>query len=198
MAKIERIKKSARGKDLKCSKCGKPINVGDEYLKATPYKRPPIIRCVACGLKSYETSGSEYIRECGTLVEDWQSSFSSDESGRDEIVAVLEGLRDQCQESLDNMPETLQEGDTGQLFQDRIDNLESVIEELNDISYDDCHSDAEEDVRSDFGDEYDPEEDGDLYETEEEWQEARNEKWDEATDTVFIDKIDEALGQLEY
>lgn len=196
MAKIERIKKSARGKDLKCSKCGKPINVGDEYLKATPYKRPPIIRCVACGLKSYETSGSEYIRECGALVEDWQNNFSADEAGRDEIVSVLEGLRDQCQESLDNMPEALQEGDTGQMLQDRIDNLESVIDELNEIDYDTCRDEAGEEVTANMGESYDP--DSGEYESEDEWQAARDDSLDDETENKFIEKIDEALGQLEY
>lgn len=195
MARIERIKKSARGKDLKCSKCGKPINVGDEYLKATPYKRSPIIRCTSCGLKSYETSGSEYVKECGSLVEDWRDSFSANADGVSEIVSTLEDLRDQCQESLDNMPEALQSGDTGQMLQDRIDNLESVIEELNNIDEEDCRSEAEEEVATDMG-EYDP--DSDDYKSEEDYQNAFDEALDDKTEDMFADKIDEALGQLEY
>lgn len=196
MARIERIKKSARGKDLKCSKCGKPINVGDEYLKATPYKRSPIIRCVSCGLKSYETSGSEYIRECGALVEDWQNNFQPDIGGVEEIVSVLEGLRDQCQDSLDNMPENLQEGDTGQMLQDRIDNLETVIEELNQIDEDTCRDEAGDEVTANMGESYDP--DSDEYESEEDWQKCYEEALDDETENKFIEKIDEALGQLEY
>lgn len=195
VARIEKIKKSARGKDLKCSKCGKPINVGDEYFKATPYKRPPIIRCTTCGLKSYKTSGSEYIRECGSLVEGWQDSFSPDIGGVSEIVSALEDLRDQCQESLDNMPENLQQGDTGQMLQDRIDNLEAVIEELNQIDEDTCRDEAEEEVIANMGENYDPD---DTYESEEDWKKCFDEEMDDQTENKFIEKIDEALGQLEY
>jgi hypothetical protein len=52
-------------------------------------------------------------------------------------VSTLEELRDQCQESLDNMPEGLQQGSSsGELLQERIDNLESWISELENVDPD--------------------------------------------------------------
>lgn len=48
----------------------------------------------------------------------------------DELVGEIESLRDETQEKLDNMPDPLKDGDTGQLLQERIDGLESWISDL--------------------------------------------------------------------
>jgi vacuolar-type H+-ATPase subunit E/Vma4 len=42
-------------------------------------------------------------------------------------------VRDEYQESLDNMPENLQQGDTGQQIQEKIDALESFADELTSV-----------------------------------------------------------------
>lgn len=57
------------------------------------------------------------------------------ESHRDDLISQLEGLRDETQGSLDNMPEGLQQGDTGQLLQQRIENLEQGIDSLQNIYF---------------------------------------------------------------
>lgn len=87
MARIERINKSR--KEQKCSKCGEVISVGSPYFKATPYRQRPIIRCIKCGLKSYETSGSEYIKEVGSIVEDWRENYDLNESTAEEIAGLF-------------------------------------------------------------------------------------------------------------
>ena len=195
MARIERINKSR--KEQKCSKCGEVISVGSPYLKATPYRQRPIIRCIKCGLKSYETSGSEYIKEVGSIVEDWQESYGLHDGVAEEIASALEELRDQQQDSLDNMPEQLQEGDTGMMLQERIDSLDSAIDELNDISWEDCESDAESEVESEMG-EYDPDAEDNEWESEEEYQNEFDEKKQELTEEKYSEAIDEALSSIEY
>lgn len=70
-------------------------------------------------------------------VDDYTSTL---ESIRDNLIGEIESLRDGCQDSLDNMPEHLQESSTsGQTLQERIDGLESWISELEDI---DCNVDV--------------------------------------------------------
>jgi len=54
----------------------------------------------------------------------------------EEILGEIESLIDETQGSLDNMPEGLQQGDTGQLLQERIDVLENWQGELEDIDLD--------------------------------------------------------------
>ena len=61
---------------------------------------------------------------------------SIDEDQAAEIICDLEALRDECQYSLDNMPEHLQEAsDSGMLLQERIDNLEDWISEIENIDW---------------------------------------------------------------
>jgi hypothetical protein len=54
----------------------------------------------------------------------------------DELKLEIEELRDETQGSLDNMPQQLQDADSGQLLQERIDGLESWISELDSIDTD--------------------------------------------------------------
>lgn len=196
MARINTYKKSARGKAIKCSKCGKLIGVGETYLKATPFKRAPIIRCFNCGLKSYETSGSEYIRSVGALVEDWQDDIGVNESTPEELISAIEDIRDQCQESLDNMPEQLQESDSGTTLQERIEACDAAIEELQEVSWDDCHEDAEEEAKEEMGEFYDP--DVHDYEDEDAFKAALEELTQKKTEEAFAEAIDDALSGLEY
>ena len=51
----------------------------------------------------------------------------------DEIKDDAESLRDECQEHLDNMPEQLQDSDSGQTLQERIENLDNAVSELDNI-----------------------------------------------------------------
>lgn len=195
MARIERINKAR--KEQKCSKCGCVVEVGMPYLKATPYRQRPIIRCTKCGLKSYETSGSEYVKGCGAIVEDWRENYDLNESTADEIASALEEIRDQQQDSLDNMPENLQYGDTGTMLQERIDSLECTIDELNNISWEDCESEAEGEVESEMG-EYDPDAEDKQWESEEEYQEEFDSQKQELTEEKYGDAIDEALSNIVY
>lgn len=195
MARIERINKAR--KETKCCKCGAVIEIGMPYLKATPYRQRPIIRCTKCGLKSYETSGSDYVKNIGAIVEDWSEDYDINEGTVDEIATALEEIRDQQQDSLDNMPEQLQEGDTGQMLQERIDSLDCAIEELNNISWEDCYSEAEGEIESEMG-EYDPEAEDNEWESEEEYQEEFNSRANELTEEKYVELIDEALSNIVY
>lgn len=60
----------------------------------------------------------------------------------DNLTSELEGLRDECEYSLDNMPEQLRDtSESGYLLQERIDNLENWIAELESIDFDHMHPD---------------------------------------------------------
>ena len=83
----------------------------------------------------------------------------------EELISNLENLRDTCQESLDNIPEQLQEGNSGQILQERIENLDGVISEL-------------ENIDTEFSSELDEsEKDGMSQEEWERQEEDEKEKW---------------------
>lgn len=179
MAKIEKPK--AR-KYYKCSKCGEVIKPGDTYLKGTPFRRSPVIRCMKCGLRSWELSSSDYVQGVGRICDCWEEDYGCDEDTAQRIADELDSIKDQCQDSLDNMPEGLQEGNTGELLQERIDCLDDVISELENIDYDSIKEEAQNDFDSEFEEgtpEYQNELDGEI-------------------ETQLIDAINEALGQLDY
>ena len=59
---------------------------------------------------------------------------------RDDIVSDLESVRDAEQESFDNLPESLQDGERGQDMQSAIDNLDNALQDLE--SLDDLGADS--------------------------------------------------------
>ncbi len=65
------------------------------------------------------------------------------------LISELESLRDECQSSLENMPEHLQESSTsGQLLTERIDALEGWISDLENVDFDVDADEDEEDGES--------------------------------------------------
>lgn len=58
------------------------------------------------------------------------------ESVKDEIVSQIESLRDETQDKLDNMPESLQYSPTGELLQERVDACESWQSDIESIDAD--------------------------------------------------------------
>ena len=74
------------------------------------------------------------IRSICEGIDDWKGGAGDLESLRDELVQQLQAAGEECQESLDNIPEALQEAPTGELLQERIDTCEGGVSELE--SYD--------------------------------------------------------------
>lgn len=70
-------------------------------------------------------------------AEDGVTDLSDVESLRDDLVSDLEMIRDECQEKFDNMPEGLQQGDTGQMLEERVSAMEEAISELEGVDCDD-------------------------------------------------------------
>lgn len=204
MGKVQIIKKSR--KEYKCSKCGKVIPAGSRYYKGEINFGPTIIRCTECGLESWEVTTSDYQLQAGEIVYRWRENYGVSQDGIDSIVSDLESLRDELQDRLDNMPEGLQDGDVGQLLQERIDTLEDAISEMESIDVDSI----QEEKLSDYVDGLDFEdEDSDLdedslqsYSDAEEYLKSkdREDDWTEMESNVneaVEEAIDEALSGIE-
>jgi hypothetical protein len=74
----------------------------------------------------------------GTLadLQDRINALEPNESLVDEVPSLSEALQElgeECQSSLDNMPEGLQQGPTGELLQERIDACQGAADELDGI-----------------------------------------------------------------
>jgi len=70
------------------------------------------------------------------------------------IKEELQEMADECQEKRDNMPEGLQDGDVGQLLENRAEALESAIGDFDGIDFsideDSIREDATEDAKNEF------------------------------------------------
>ncbi len=127
--------------------------------------------------KQSQLTQSEFWGAVYGLQEQYETvpDFDDIESGIDEIKSELENIKDETQGKFDNMPQGLQDGDSGQLLQERVDALESVISDLDSV-----------DVSIELGEEIEAMEDGDekaLATTEAKNQRAE-EIWSEVTDTL--------------
>ena len=144
MGKVQIIKKSR--KENRCRKCGNVIPVGSMYYKGEINFGPTIVRCSECKLESWEVTTSDYTLSVGPIIYHYADNYDMSQDGLDELVSNLEEIRDDLQDRLDNMPESLQYGPTGELLQERIDGLDSAISDLESVDV--------ESLKQDYLDEY--------------------------------------------
>lgn len=126
--------------------------------------------------KPSQLTNSEFWGAVYGIQEDAEANppdFENLESQRDDIVSQLEEIRDETQGKFDNMPDGLQQGDTGQLLEERVSSLEDAISEIEslDLDFD------EEDVT------WDKDEDKDVA-IEAAKDAFTQEKWTEVTDAL--------------
>lgn len=186
-------------------------------------QKSPIIRCTHCGLRSYELSTSDYVRRVGAIVEEWSENYALEDGVWEAIAEELSAIKDDCEESLENIPYELQDGEVGTLLQERIESLDDCISQLTDYAdMNDFLSQAYDDLSEEEQEAVDREREAleaagkdseytDFHEafwerrftaklTEEEKAVAENaaEAWKENFEETVSSFIEEAVGELSY
>lgn len=111
---------------------------GPKYKSKTQPTRSQLTRSnFLSTLYAIEDSIPDALKECDPTF-DFEDFI-------DNLIGEIEELGDETQNSLDNMPSQLQDANSGQLLQERIDALESWISDLQsiDLSIEDDLSDEE-------------------------------------------------------
>lgn len=116
---------------------------------------------------------SEYYGTAYSLADDMWPNVN-DEASLDEFKSAVEELRDNEQGKYDNLPDSLQYGSSGELIQERIDECQSLLDELDGIDLPDEPEDRDAALHPD-------DEDYGEYDTEGERYDA---KFSEAKDNV--------------
>ena len=93
--------------------------------------------------KRSQLTQSDFFSQMYAIEDDVIAGFDDAGDSLEELKSMVEdaveqirGLGDECCEKLDNMPEGLQEGPTGELLQSRSDECESMADELEQIDLD--------------------------------------------------------------
>ncbi len=94
--------------------------------------------------KPSQLTQSEYLSSVYALQEEISVAVATTqeelETLRDGWVDEINRIGEECQEKFDNMPEGLQQGDTGQMLEERVSNMENWASELEGV---DCEIDDE-------------------------------------------------------
>ncbi len=134
MAKVNKVQKARKDYPEQGIKKGDTyywwqFRFGGLHRSKTPPKRSQLTQ-------------SSFMSQLYELEDELSNRFngletSDDIQGEiDNLVSDLDNLIDETQGSLDNMPQQLQDGDTGQMLQERIDGLESWKSDLESIDTD--------------------------------------------------------------
>lgn len=155
------------------------IEVGDSYYYWTfryggkrKSKTPP---------SRSQLTQSSFLQQLYDL-QDKQWNSEDLESEIQEFIQSLEELKDECEISLDNIPEQLREAPAGETLQERIDNLEDWISELESIETEI----DEEELKQAAADEFDHDE-----------YDENNEDHVEKFQELLANKQDEILEEIE-
>ena len=139
MARVTLVKKAR--KDQGSCKCGTKIKTGDEYRWWQFRFGPRNVRCMKpeCAPRGSDLTQSEFLSQLSNIedsVSEALSDFNNGSQPGDLASALstaadeLRTLGEECQEKKDNMPEGLQEGDVGQLLEERASGCEEKADEL--------------------------------------------------------------------
>jgi len=140
MPRVKQVR-SARIEHV-CSYCFKAIPIGKEYFWwKHKLRRGGLVkkRCKVCGYpKRYMLTLSPFYMDLWTAEDAFDPQWASDLTGAvEELAGALESLKEMCEDSLENMPEALQDSsESGMLLQERIDGLESWIGALESMDTD--------------------------------------------------------------
>lgn len=152
MPRVNRVE-HARKSPGNCGKCGCVIQAGAPYVWWKFRYGGKRVRCgqAACAPKPADLTQSEFL---STLYDIQETTFPADtiedlESAKDEVVSRLEELRDQQEEKRSNMPDSLQESDTGNMLQERYDAIDSAISDIESVDITDLDPEDKDEGETD-------------------------------------------------
>jgi hypothetical protein len=140
MPKINHVAKAQKDQGT-CSGCGAEIKAGDPYKWIKFRFGGRKVRCGTCKFKDSDLTQSEFLSQVYDLND--RITGLSDLDNLDDLQAEVEdlvegyeALADECYEKKENMPEGLQEGEVGQLLEERSDGCREVADNLQGIDFD--------------------------------------------------------------
>lgn len=128
--------KSARKAQGKCYKCNAAIRVGDSYRWWKFRFGGRYVRCgkPECAPKASDLTRSDFYAQLYSIQDEIEAARGGDkDSFAEALRSAADQLRDlgsECEDKRSNMPDSLQDSDTGQLLQQRAYECEYKASEL--------------------------------------------------------------------
>lgn len=141
--RIFSAKKNRAGNSIHCKNCGVKINTGEKYYfyfkrYSKRSRGAKVVHCASHYPRPSDLTSSK-MGEVYDAQQDASRALSGCEDAESmsailaDIISVAESVKEQYEESLENMPEQLRESsDSGQQIQEKIDALDNYIQELED------------------------------------------------------------------
>jgi uncharacterized protein YukE len=131
------LTKIKRGKALTCRKCQKEIIAGQQYYRWEFRYGPACVQHVACGYPKASQLTQSKMSTAYAAIETAEDVLNGTIECVEDIAAVLNdcageirSVADEYQEGIDNMPEGLQQGAVAQESEEKIEQLNSFADSL--------------------------------------------------------------------
>jgi len=137
--------------------------------------------------KQSQLTQSDFLQQIYAIGERIEDMTTDDdfESEIDSLKSDLESLRDETQDKHDNMPDQLQDAPTGEMLQNRCDEIDSMIDELDGVELEIDEEEIAEDIKN--NNEQEEGESKEDYET----------RLEELTEEEITSKKDDILGNIQ-
>lgn len=213
MPRVNTVQKTQKAR--KCGKCGETIEIGQPYRWWKFRYGGKRERCMKpeCSPKASDLTQSAFLGGMADAEQAHADAIRNVQEGGGDLNSFAEELRgiaetvrelgEEAQSSLDNMPEGLQQGDTGQMLEGRVSSCEEIADALESAA------DEAENALSELPDD-EPQEDwtdeqlnslaGTLGEDEKEEDESREdylERLKDALEQKRQEAIDQAVSEAE-
>ena len=136
MTKIIEVKK-ARKSPGKCGGCQCVIAKGQPYRFVKFFRGPKSVWCIdsKCTPRPSALIGSEFIRAVTEAEEDFTEAIKKRDALKIKAIGErIEELGEGEQEKFDEMPEGLQQGETGQMIEQRSNRCQEISQEIENMA----------------------------------------------------------------
>jgi hypothetical protein len=144
--------------DIGTCPCGNVIKKGDPYKWIKFRYGGKRVKCGSCHFKSSELTQSEFLSQAYSLNEqidemDTDLEPSEIESELQNIAGEFRTLGEECEEKRSNMPDQLQDSETGSMLEERASTCEEVASNLEGVDCDFDEEAAREEAKTEFEEE---------------------------------------------
>lgn len=141
MPKVKLVTKSKAGKPYSCDKCRKAIEPGQQYYSWSFRFGGTQRQHQDCGVPRASQLTQSKMSGVYSAIETAEDGLAGASSTEDftsllsDCASEVDSVKEEYQDALDNMPESLQSSSVGEEIQEKIEALETFSDELSNTDF---------------------------------------------------------------